>query len=270
MVATAAVLVSAGSLRLLGVGGGGDAEVLGVADQAGTATTVTTATTATTTPAAPPCREGSIPVVQDPLAEWDTVIVDTERALPASFAPDDLVNVADAGFPLGAAVRAVAIDDLRALREAAQANGTPLGILAGYRSYQRQAELLVRRSEQMGEAPVRTRVARPGHSEHQLGTAIDVTDEGATDVDQAWGATPAGQWVADNAHKFGWVLSYPQGAAERTCYDYEPWHLRYIGRERAAQLMHSGRTLREFLYALERDGVPPTTAPPGTTAESSR
>jgi zinc D-Ala-D-Ala carboxypeptidase len=246
--------------RLVSGGGGGDDEPVQAA---------AVETTTTTTPAAPPCREGDLPVAQDPINEWDSVIVDPERALPATFGPTDLVNVAEAGFPLGAAVRRIVLDDLRELREAAEANGTPLAVLVGYRSYQQQADLFARRTDQMGEIETRSRVAQPGHSEHQLGTAIDVADEGATDVDQTWAATPAGQWVAGNAHKYGFVLSYPQGAPERTCFDFEPWHLRYVGRERAAQVIASGRTLREVLYAIERDGTPPTTAVPGSSSSTT-
>jgi zinc D-Ala-D-Ala carboxypeptidase len=246
--------------RLVSGGGGGDEEPV----QA-----VAAETTTTTTPAAPPCREGDLPVAQDPINEWDSVIVDTERALSATFGPTDLVNVAEAGFPLGAAVRRIVLEDLRELREAAEANGTPLAVLAGYRSYQQQADLFARRIDQMGEIETRSRVAQPGNSEHQLGTAIDVADEGATDVDQSWATTPAGQWVAGNAHKYGFILSYPQAASERTCFDFEPWHLRYVGRERAAQVIASGRTLREVLYAIERDGAPPTTAVPGSSSSTT-
>jgi zinc D-Ala-D-Ala carboxypeptidase len=258
--ASAVLLVVLFVARLVSGGGGGDDEPV----QA-----VAAETTTTTTPAAPACREGDLPVTQDPINEWDSVIVDPERILPATFGPTDLVNVAEAGFPLGAAVRRIVLDDLRELREAAEENGTPLAVLVGYRSYQQQADLFARRIDQMGEIETRERVAPPGHSEHQLGTAIDVADEGATDVDQSWAGTPAGQWVAGNAHKYGFILSYPQGASERTCFDFEPWHLRYVGRERAAQVIASGRTLREVLYAIERDGSPPTTAAPGSSSSTT-
>jgi LAS superfamily LD-carboxypeptidase LdcB len=111
----------------------------------------------------------------------------------------------------------------------------------------------------MGDVEAGSRVARPGHSEHQLGTTIDVTTEGETDVDQSWGATPQGQWVATNAHKYGFLLSYPQGATERTCYDYEPWHLRYVGRELAADVIESGLSLREYLWELNPVDITATT-----------
>ena len=114
-------------------------------------------------------------------------------------------------------------------------------------------------------------MARPGHSEHQLGTTIDVTTEGATDVDQSWGATPDGQWVATNAHKYGFLLSYPSDASDRTCYDYEPWHLRYVGRELAADVIASGLSLREYLWQLNPVDITATRPPrprPTTTAGS--
>jgi zinc D-Ala-D-Ala carboxypeptidase len=262
--ATVVVLLVAGLARLAGFGAGGGT------DQAVRTTDIETTTTTTTTPVSPPpeCVDADTPVQQDPLSEWDSIIIDTQRALPEDFVPPDLVNVAEAGFPLGSAVRGFVIPDLAELRAAAEENGTPISVIVGFRSYLDQTDLYARRLEQLGEAEARSRVAPPGHSEHQLGTAIDVTDEGEIDVDQQWGSTPAGQWIAANAPRFGFVVSYPPGAMDRTCFDYEPWHLRYVGRERAAQVLDSGRTLREVLYALERDGTVPTTAPPGTSGSS--
>ena len=85
--------------------------------------------------------------------------------------------------------------------------------------------------------------ARAGHSEHQLGTAIDVTSEGgAPPWEYAdWATTPAGAWMAANAWRYGFVMSYPRGAYDVTCYDYEPWHYRYVGRDLAAEITASGR-----------------------------
>ncbi len=97
-------------------------------------------------------------------------------------------------------------------------------------------------------------MARPGHSEHQLGTTLDITSQGLTDVDQSWGATPIGQWIATNAYHYGFILSYPQDAQSRTCYDYEPWHLRYVGKDMAAKVIASGLTLQA--------GVPVAARPP--------
>ena len=243
--ATVAVLGLFAVLNLTGVvgGDGGDG---------GASPTTTSETTTTTIPPPPECAEADVVVPENPNTEWDTVLIDTARALPDWYAPGDLHNIADAGFPFtdGLAVRELVVADLGALREAAAANGTPLSILAAHRTYARQADLYERRVDELGDSEAGSRVARPGHSEHQLGTTVDVTTEGETDVDQSWGATPTGQWVATHAHEFGFLISYPLDASDRTCYDYEPWHLRYVGRELAATVIDSGLTLREYLWRL--------------------
>lgn len=259
LAATAVVLMAFAALNILGVvGGNGDEE---------SATTTTVGTTTTTIPPLPACAEADVQVPDDPSAAWATVLIDTARALPADFAPNDLRNIADAGFPFtdGLAVRSLVLPDLDALRQAAAANGTPLSVLAAYRSYAQQADLYERRVDELGDAEAGSRVARPGHSEHQLGTTIDVTTEGDTDVDQSWGATPEGQWVATNAHQYGFLLSYPPDASDRTCYDYEPWHLRYVGRELAADVIDSGLSLREHLWQLNPVDITTTTTAPTTT-----
>ena len=258
--ATVGVLVLFAVVNATGVvGGDGDEEA---------APTTTSETTTTTIPPVPACTEADVVVPDDPGAQWSTVLVDTARALPPDFAPGDLRNIADAGFPFtdGLAVRELVLEDLSALREAAAANGTPLTVLAAHRSYAQQADLYERRVGELGDSEAGSRVARPGHSEHQLGTTIDVTTEGEADVDQSWGATPTGQWVATNAHEYGFLLSYPLDASDRTCYDYEPWHLRYVGRELAAAVIESGLTLREHLWQLDPVDI---TAGATTTTTSS-
>ena len=261
LAATGVVLSGFAVLNLVGaVGGGGDE---------GASPTTTSATTTTTLPPVPACAEAEVLVLEDPDEAWATIMVDTARALPAAYGPEDLRNIADAGFPFtdGLAVRQLVVADLDALRQAAVANGTPLSILAAHRSHGRQTDLFERRVDELGDAEAGSRVARPGHSEHQLGTTIDVTTEGDTDVDQSWGATPHGQWVATNAHKYGFLLSYPQDASELTCFDFEPWHLRYVGREVAADVITSGLSLREYLWNLNPvDITTTTTASMATTA----
>ena len=260
LAATGVVLVV---FAIANIAGGGDGD--GAAPIA-----IPESTTTTTIPPLPACADGDVVVLEDPAEAWATVMIDTARALPAQFGPPDLHNIADAGFPFtdGLAVRSLVVADLGALRQAAADNGTPLSILAAYRSHARQAELFGQRVEELGDIEAGSRVARPGHSEHQLGTTIDVTTEGDTDVDQSWGATPHGQWVATNAHKYGFLLSYPMEAAERTCFDYEPWHLRYVGRELAADVIASGLSLREYLWELNPiDNTTTTTTLPATTTD---
>jgi zinc D-Ala-D-Ala carboxypeptidase len=214
----------------------------------------TSTTTTTTIAAAPPCAVGDEPVPTDPLSDWATTVVDTEHTLPRDYVPPDLVDAARAGFDSRDRVRAVVIEDLTALRAAAEANGTPIAIISGYRSYGYQENLFASRVDEVGEAEAAKRTARPGHSEHQLGTAIDVLPPGVSELTTDFGATPAGRWLEANAHRFGFVISYPEGAADRTCYEYEPWHLRYVGREGAAAIADAGVTPREWLLARVPSG----------------
>jgi D-alanyl-D-alanine carboxypeptidase len=99
----------------------------------------------------------------------------------------------------------------------------------------------------VGEAQAAAGVARPGHSEHQLGTAIDVLNPEAGELTAAFADTPAGRWIAAHAHEYGFVLSYPADAQDRSCYHYEPWHLRYVGRDVAVQIHDAGVSPREWL-----------------------
>ena len=80
--------------------------------------------------------------------------------------------------------------------------------------------------------------AQPGYSEHQTGLAFDIGS-----IDNNYGNTPAGQWLAENAHAFGFIIRYPQGKESVTGYMYEPWHVRYLGNAVAQQVYTSGLTL---------------------------
>jgi D-alanyl-D-alanine carboxypeptidase len=140
--------------------------------------------------------------------------------------------------------------DLAELRTAAAQAGHPVEVLAAYRSFEEQRALFEERKEQLGYDRSLDKTARAGHSEHQLGTAVDFKTAGAADVTQAWGDEPTGRWMAQNAHRFGFVLSYPEGRRDVTCYPYEPWHFRYVGRDLALQVRRSGLTLRQYLWEL--------------------
>jgi zinc D-Ala-D-Ala carboxypeptidase len=204
---------------------------------------------ATSTTLPPPCTAGDEVLTVDPTAGWDRVVIDTSHRLPEDYVPSDLVSVREAGFATMDQVRSVVIQDLAAMRVAADANGTPIVVVSGYRSFSYQSRLFQRRVNQVGEAEAAQRTARPGHSEHQLGTAIDVLDPGGGDLTLDFGGTPQGQWVAAHSWEYGFVLSYPDGGADRTCYGYEPWHLRYVGRDTAQAIHDAGVTPREWMLS---------------------
>jgi D-alanyl-D-alanine carboxypeptidase len=199
-------------------------------------------------PQLPPCAFGDQPVLGDPLADWATVVVDTTYRLDEAFTPPDLVPVSDAGFRnTEDRVRAGMIPDLAAMRAAAEANGTPFLVVSAFRDFAYQRGLYESRVSSQGPEATDALTARPGHSEHQLGTTIDVLNPEETELTTAFGETPAGRWVAAHAHEFGFVLSYPEGARDVTCYDYEPWHVRFVGRETAAAIHASGMPPRQWL-----------------------
>jgi zinc D-Ala-D-Ala carboxypeptidase len=178
-------------------------------------------------------------------------VLDRSYGLPATYEPDDLVPAADAGLT-GASgaklVRAVLMDDLADMRDAWEAAGLTITVDSAYRSYAAQAATYESWVAQIGPQAAAARTARPGHSEHQLGTAIDVSSPGWTGRFGDWAReTAEGAWMAEHAWRYGFVMSYPAGGVAQTCFDYEPWHYRWIGREAAAEHRESGMTLREFL-----------------------
>ncbi|ROR93893.1 LAS superfamily LD-carboxypeptidase LdcB [Salana multivorans] len=129
-----------------------------------------------------------------------------------------------------------------AMVAAARADGISLWIASGYRSYADQTVIYDRYAARVGAEAADTFSARPGHSEHQSGLAIDVND-----VSSDFAGTAAAQWVAQHGHEFGFVVRYPEGKESVTGYSYEPWHLRYVGVEVAGDLVDQGLTLEEYL-----------------------
>jgi zinc D-Ala-D-Ala carboxypeptidase len=188
-------------------------------------------------PSPPACVVGDRVTAADPDADAGTVLLDLEWRLPEGYAPSDLVDVSAAGFAVGPQVRALVIDDLRALRTAALEAGVALEVQSAYRSEAYQASVHEGWRRTLGAERAALVSARPGHSEHQLGTAVDLRSADgppAWDLDD-WAATPEGAWVAAHALAFGFVLSYPRDARATACYDYEPWHLRWVGRDVAGR-----------------------------------
>jgi D-alanyl-D-alanine carboxypeptidase len=204
---------------------------------------------ATTSLPVPRCRYDDVELVVD-YEDWATTLVDTIGQMPRTYAPRDLVAVTTAGLPGRGSVRSLVVDDLRALARAARRAGRPLAVQSAYRSFERQRTVFAEWVAVSGEAEARRFSARPGHSEHQLGTAIDFREaNGPPPWEIDFGATPVGRWLGEHAWQFGFVMSYPRGGEELACYGPEPWHFRYVGRDIADQVHSSGMTLREWLWS---------------------
>jgi D-alanyl-D-alanine carboxypeptidase len=178
-------------------------------------------------PTLPSCTIGERATAAAGYAEWASTLLDTEYRLPDDYVPPDLVAFTANGKTV--TMREFVLPDLRDLIAAAARDGVTLRPNSGYRSYAEQKRTFRRLAASPGLA------ARPGHSEHQLGTTVDI------DGDRGW--------LADNAWRFGFVLSYPdERSPELTCYPSEPWHYRYFGRAKAAAIHESGLSPREYLW----------------------
>ncbi|MEZ4463407.1 MAG: M15 family metallopeptidase [bacterium] len=181
-------------------------------------------------------------------------LVNKSQALRGAFVPPDLLPLGpEAVLPdrpallLRASARA-ALDELASagLVEA----GVDLRARSAFRSFREQCLTFDYKVREHGLAHAEQYSARPGRSQHQLGTTVDLTAEiWDWELEPEMAETPEAAWLASNAGRFGFALSYPAGAEAVTGYAFEPWHFRYIGRDAAAELEASGLILETYLAA---------------------
>lgn len=143
------------------------------------------------------------------------------------------------------AARAALDDMLAGAKEA----GFELIPFSGFRSYEYQNTLYTNYVNRDGKEAADRYSARPGYSEHQTGLSFDIGEVGKENLwlTSEFGETEAGQWLVNNAQKYGFILRYPQGKENITGYMYESWHFRYLGKELASKVYKSGLTLEEYL-----------------------
>ncbi len=198
------------------------------------------------------CKYEDNPTPHTDYSDWQLTLVNTSVMVGKEYKPPDLVFVRSAGIAGSGMVRSFMIDDLRALAAAAKKNNTPIAVQSAFRSYSTQIASFNKNVSRLGYARALTYSARPGHSEHQLGTTIDFKTPDGTQPWKYpdWGKTPAGKWMQEHAWEYGFVLSYPKGERDTTCYRPESWHYRYFGRDQAEQMHDSGLTTTEYLENL--------------------
>ncbi|MDT3414708.1 MULTISPECIES: D-alanyl-D-alanine carboxypeptidase family protein [Brevibacillus] len=190
-----------------------------------------------------------IPTVTNP--DDLVVVVNKERALPADYVPPRLVepNVPFT-FSGKAEKRLLREEAARALEELfakAKQDGIQLYGVSGYRSYQTQKGLFEGYVKTQGAEHANRYSAQPGKSEHQTGLAIDVAGtDPSTLLEEPFADTREGKWLAEHCAEFGFIIRYLKGKEEITGYAYEPWHIRYVGKEVAKEIMSSGVTLEEY------------------------
>ncbi|SMH30402.1 D-Ala-D-Ala carboxypeptidase. Metallo peptidase. MEROPS family M15B [Rathayibacter oskolensis] len=204
----------------------------------------------TPTPTPTPGIDLTANSVDDPASVW--VVVNKLRTLsPIDYVPADLVSP-DVPYVNRQPMRQATADALVALFSAAVAEaGLSLAVQSAYRSYDTQVSVYAGWVSTRGQAGADATSARPGHSEHQTGWAVDVVGaSGACALEICWGDTPEGQWVGANAHRFGFLVRYRPESTPITGYESEPYHLRYVGTELSQYLHDSGIETLERLFGL--------------------
>lgn len=186
-----------------------------------------------------------------------TLLVNHTHKLPYDYAPEPLV-VPDVLRPddkegKRVLLREEAAKALENLFKDAAENGYTLYAISGYRSYYEQRRLFEEKVELVGEKQAMRTVAPQGTSEHQLGLVMDINGESTLKqgLVAGFGESPEGLWVAENAHRYGFVIRYPQDKTDITGYRWEPWHLRYVGKEASADMYTLGISLEEYTELVE-------------------
>ena len=168
-------------------------------------------------------------IIKDGLTYVDGILIANKTySLPSDYDPGELNEDA--------------LNSFEEMKADALKDDIELWIQSGYRSYSLQEELYNRYVEEDGKDLADTYSARPGHSEHQTGLAMDLNI-----IDSSFEGTPEAIWLEENCYKYGFIIRYPKGKEKITGYMYEPWHLRYIGKENAKKVYESGLTLEEYL-----------------------
>jgi zinc D-Ala-D-Ala carboxypeptidase len=187
--------------------------------------------------------------INDPTSIW--AIVNKGRDLDSNYVPPDLVNPK---VPLRLSpevsemhVRKQAATALEQMFAAADQQNIHLMLASGYRSYNEQTDLYSNYAATQGKGYADSSSARPGHSEHQLGLAADLEPASRNcEVDPCFANTPEGQWLSANSYKYGFIIRYTNTQQNLTGYEYEPWHVRFVGAALAGQIHRTGQTLEQF------------------------
>ena len=156
------------------------------------------------------------------------LIANKSYSLPSTYDPGQILPEAYSAF--------------LTMQADAKKEGLNLWITSGYRSYAYQKQLYEGYAARDGYAAADTYSARPGFSEHQTGLGIDINVAG-----DSFGLTPESKWLAANCYKYGFIIRYPKDKQEITGYKYEPWHVRYLGKDLAKMVTDSKLTLEEYL-----------------------
>jgi LAS superfamily LD-carboxypeptidase LdcB len=185
----------------------------------------------------------------EPSSIW--LIVNKNHPLPTGYAPGNLVTpniplrFTNGDSEMSLEPRAAAA--LEQLVSAAKSSGFDLMLGSGYRSYEKQQLVYDQEVKELGETQANKESAKPGTSEHQTGLAVDIDrSDRKCEFQACFGNTDEGKWIAQNAPRFGYIVRYLKGKEAVTGYEYEPWHLRFVGTDLAKELQKNNQTMEEF------------------------
>lgn len=220
-----------------------------------------------------PATEPEPPVEEEPVAEPDDpsqpielngqanleldalVLVNKQIALPSDYQPADLVpaniDFVDSATGERRMLRKEAARAIESLMKDAKAARIDLKGTSAFRTYAYQVQLFNAYVARDGKEQAMKYSAPPGHSEHQTGLAIDVSSASVGyQLTQELEQTTEGKWLADNAHKYGFIVRYQRAYEAETGYMYEPWHLRYIGVDHATNVHKTNVPFERYLEQL--------------------
>lgn len=179
--------------------------------------------------------------------ETSLILVNKENPLDSSYKPSNLVKpnipFVDSANDDEKFMKSESAKAIEELFNSAEQEGIKLLGMSAYRSYDSQKDIYYNRIRHVGKIEADRYVAKPGKSEHQTGLAIDVTNKGRWFVK----STEEAQWLSENAHNYGFIIRYPENKEDITGVAYEPWHIRYVGKETAKKIYENKITFEEFI-----------------------
>lgn len=191
-------------------------------------------------------------IVMTPNQESLLVLVNKNYQLSQTYIPYDFIPVEVTLSEFAPYetnyLRRDAAEATEQLFAAAEDLGFELTLRTGFLSYESQKKRYEQDVYEMGLEYAETISTRPGHSEHQTGLAIDVTTPSINnELTVDFVQSEEGQWVLSHAHEFGFIIRYPEGKEEEVGYTYEPWHLRYVGKEVAKEIHEKQWILEDYI-----------------------
>ena len=205
-----------------------------------------------------PVAAEPVPEVTEPAITFDKndpnlALINKENAVEEDYVPEELIYIdesmrAEDRAPQYQRMQPEAAEAFEVLVNAAAAEDLTIKVTTAYRPYSYQADLYYYYLAVKGEEWTEKYSAPPGTSEHQTGLAADVSCPSINyELDSSFGETEEGKWLAKHAPEYGFILRYQEGKEDITGYAYEPWHIRYVGKEAAEVITEKGLTLEEFL-----------------------